>query len=404
MQQVADDRDRTAPLGIVFDAARIDLSWRAVVEARLFASLAREALDPDGGEDAPRPGSRRADARAPRSPGLVGRRRRRRSRRGPGHRPGGHRGAAPEPPARLHRPAHAPPRAPAHRASARRDAGGQRRDAAHDRARAAGRRRVERRRRRRVRRAGAGRGRPVRRPAHGLSRRRRLRGAARTVRGPDARPPPGRAGRLPPAPGQRRPAADLRLGERALRLLPARRRDGRLRPQRRASSPPRERRPALRAPGPHVARGLDVERRAGGGPRARERGRARAVGLAQPLPRVGGEPQDLPVPGELSRAGAARRPQSAVRRGRRGAAPAGDDRGQRDRGLQPLPGRARRADGPPRRRRVPRAQQGLRRRHAHRRRHQLRPAPSTTTGRSAICARSSTRRRRRGRSSARGGR
>ena len=55
VQQVADDRDRTAPLGIVFDAAGIDLSWRAVVEARLFASLAREALDPDGGEDAPRP-------------------------------------------------------------------------------------------------------------------------------------------------------------------------------------------------------------------------------------------------------------------------------------------------------------------------------------------------------------
>ena len=55
VKQVADDRDRAAPLGIVFDAAGIDLSWRAVVEARLFGSLAREPLDPDAAEDAPRP-------------------------------------------------------------------------------------------------------------------------------------------------------------------------------------------------------------------------------------------------------------------------------------------------------------------------------------------------------------
>jgi Tc toxin complex TcA C-terminal TcB-binding domain/ABC toxin N-terminal region/Neuraminidase-like domain len=55
VEQVADDRAQAPPLGLLFDVARIDLSWRAVVEARLFESLAREPLDPDAGEDAPHP-------------------------------------------------------------------------------------------------------------------------------------------------------------------------------------------------------------------------------------------------------------------------------------------------------------------------------------------------------------
>jgi hypothetical protein len=46
LRQVADDRDRAQPLGIVFDPAAVDLSWRAVAEARLVSSLAVEPLDP----------------------------------------------------------------------------------------------------------------------------------------------------------------------------------------------------------------------------------------------------------------------------------------------------------------------------------------------------------------------
>jgi hypothetical protein len=54
VQRIADDRELAQPLGVVFDIG-IDLSWRAVVEAKLYQSLARDPLEQEASEEMPHP-------------------------------------------------------------------------------------------------------------------------------------------------------------------------------------------------------------------------------------------------------------------------------------------------------------------------------------------------------------
>lgn len=74
VQRVADDRAANPPRGVVFAGgagAGVDLSWRAVVEARLLASLAREPLDPAAASTTPTAGATAGGDEAEGDDGVV---------------------------------------------------------------------------------------------------------------------------------------------------------------------------------------------------------------------------------------------------------------------------------------------------------------------------------------------